>query len=339
MNRPYKLLRTAALLGLGLGVGGVTAGQAQAQTTAANKSPAPLACLIEPSRIVNVGSPVVGVLDTVAVERGDTVKVGQLLASLKRDVERANAGAARSRSEAQAELRAAQSAADLAQAKFDRAQELRQQNFISDIALEQARSEADVAKRRVDAAREQQLASTQDAHTALSQLKLRELSATVDGVVMDRYLNPGERVDDRPILRIAQLNPLRVELILPLAALGSLSEGDKVAVWPEYPGASKTVATVERVDRIVDAASRTYRARLALPNPGNRIVAGVRCKADLASASAAPAAAPTPAPTPAPAVVPAAVRAAVPAAVPTVALAPNKPAPLGATPLALNRSN
>jgi membrane fusion protein, heavy metal efflux system len=325
MSRSLQSLLTAALLGVGAGLAAVAISTpAFAQTAASGalatgKSAAPLACLIEPSRIVNVGSPVVGVLDTVAVERGDTVKVGQLLASLKRDVERANAGAARSRSEAQAELRAAQSAADLAQAKLDRALELRQQNFISDIALEQARSEADVAKRRVDAAREQQLASSQDANTAMSQLKLRELTATVDGVVMDRYLNPGERVDERPILRIAQLNPLRVELILPLAALGSLNEGDKVSVWPEYPGASKTVATVERVDRIVDAASRTYRARLALPNPGNRIVAGVRCKADLAGASVAPAA---PAPTPAAA---------------AAALVPNKPA--GATPVALNRNN
>jgi membrane fusion protein, heavy metal efflux system len=294
-SRRSTLLRDALLRAALAGACAVAALAVQAQTPAAQQTPnptaaqakaatTPLACLIEPSRVVHVGSPVVGVIDSVAVERGDPVKVGQILATLKRDVERASAGAARTRSEAQAELHAAQSAAELARAKFARAQELRQQNFISEIALEQARSEAEVAKRRVDAAREQQLVSAQDASTAQTQVKLRELTATVDGVVMDRYLHPGERVDDRPILRIAQINPLRVELILPLAAMGSLHEGDRVAVWPEYPGAAKAMATVERVDRVVDAASRTFRARLALPNPGSLIVAGVRCKADVAGA-------------------------------------------------------
>ncbi|MEY2872927.1 MAG: hypothetical protein RLZZ373_298, partial [Pseudomonadota bacterium] len=50
----------------------------------------PLACLIEPSQVVDIGSPVVGVLATVAVERGDTVRRGAVVATLRRDVERAN---------------------------------------------------------------------------------------------------------------------------------------------------------------------------------------------------------------------------------------------------------
>jgi membrane fusion protein, heavy metal efflux system len=302
-----------------------------ANSVANSLATTPLACLIEPSRVVHVGSPVVGVIDSVAVERGDPVKAGQILATLKRDVERASAGAARTRSEAQAELHAAQSAAELARAKLARAQELRQQNFISEIALEQARSEAEVAKRRVDAAREQQQVSAQDASTAQTQVKLRELTATIDGVVMDRYLHPGERVDDRPILRIAQINPLRVELILPLSAMGSLHEGDRVAVWPEYPGAAKAFATVERVDRVVDAASRTFRARLALPNPGSRIVAGVRCKADVAGAvSGVVAAAPTPSPL---ATTPVHSVPSKPAVVPAPTPLPTKPSPVAATAL------
>jgi membrane fusion protein, heavy metal efflux system len=239
-----------------------------------------LACLIEPSRVVNVGSPVAGVIASVAVERGDTVRAGARLATLRSDVERASLDAAQVRSQAQADLRAAEAASELARSKYDRARELREQNFVSEIALEQARSEAQVAERRVEAAREQRLMSQQDEITARSQLRLRELSAPMDGVVVERFLNPGERVDDKPVMRLARLDPLRVELILPLAQLGRLSAGDAVSVRPEYPGAPVVRATVERVDRIVDAASRTFRARLVLPNPGLRIVAGVRCSAD-----------------------------------------------------------
>lgn len=260
---------------------------------------APLACLIEPSQVVDIGSPVVGVIATVAVERGDAVRRGEVVATLRREVERANLSAASSRSEVQAELRAARAAAELARSKLVRAEDLRRQNFISEVAVEQARSEAEVAYRRVDAVREQQRAAASDTETARSQFALRELVATIDGVIVDRFLNPGERVDDKPILRIARLDPLRVELVLPLSDLGRLKAGDTVQIKPDYPGAARKTATVERVDKIVDAASRTFRARLTLPNPDHGVLAGVRCQPEWAAAT--PTAGPaTPAATPLP---------------------------------------
>lgn len=48
-----------------------------------------IGCLIEPSVVVEIGSPVIGVLDRVLVERGDVVKKGQVVAQLDARVERA----------------------------------------------------------------------------------------------------------------------------------------------------------------------------------------------------------------------------------------------------------
>jgi multidrug efflux pump subunit AcrA (membrane-fusion protein) len=42
------------------------------------------------------------------------------------------------------------------------------------------------------------------------------------------------------------------------------------------------------VDKIVDAASRTFRARLTLPNPDHAVLAGVRCLPEWATATATP---------------------------------------------------
>lgn len=279
-----------------LGVPGRAGGVAVLGLLVSAVQAAPLACLIEPSQVVDIGSPVVGVLATVAVERGDTVRRGTVVATLRREVERANLSAASQRSEVQAELRAARAAAELARSKLARAEDLRRQNFISEVAVEQARSEAEVAHRRVDAVREQQRAAASDTETARSQFAQRELAATIDGVVVERYLHPGERVDDKPILRLARLDPLRVELVLPLSDLGRLKAGDTVHLKPDYPGAPRKAATVERVDKIVDAASRTFRARLNLPNPDHAILAGVRCLPEWAAATptAGPAAAAIP---------------------------------------------
>ena len=43
-------------------------------------------------------------------------------------------------------------------------------------------------------------------------------------------------------------------------------------------------ARVTRVDKVLDAASNTFRVRLALPNPGHKLPAGSRCKIDLPQA-------------------------------------------------------
>ena len=66
---------------------------------------------------------------------------------------------------------------------------------------------------------------------------------------------------------------------------------------PDLPGAAPAMARVTLVDKVIDAASNTFRVRLSLPNPGHKLPAGARCRVDLAPLVAA-----TPPPTkPAPA--------------------------------------
>ena len=241
----------------------------------------PLGCLIEPDRIAEVGTQVVGLVETIAVERGDVVAAGQALINLRADVERANAAAADTRSRIDADVLAARAGLDLAQQKVRRAEVLVAQNFVSDQAVEQARGEAEVARQKLAQVRGQQRIWSQEHRVAEAQLALRTVRSPFAGVVVERYVNPGERVEDRPLLRVAVVDPLRVELMVPTAQYGSLRAGDTVTIRPELPGVQPVVATVRHVDRVLDAASNSFRVRLTLPNPKNRLPAGLRCKADL----------------------------------------------------------
>ena len=96
-------------------------------------------------------------------------------------------------------------------------------------------------------------------------------------------MSAGERVENRPILKVAQIDPLRVEVVLPATQYGRVQTGMSARVVPELPGASPVTATVTIVDRIIDPASNTFRARLTLPNRGNALPSGVRCKVEFAS--------------------------------------------------------
>lgn len=258
----------------------------------------PLGCLIEPYRVSEVGSPVIGVIENTLVERGDRVAAGQPLAILRSDVERQSVAVALSRAQAVGELQAAEANALLARQKLARAQDLADQQFISSQALEQARAEAQVAENRLAQAREQRGVYLREHELAQVQLGLRTIRSPIAGVVVERYLSPGERVEERPLYRVAMVNPLRVEVVLPSSFYGTLRAGMPVAVTPEFPGATPRTARVTVVDQVLDGASNTFRIRLELPNPDLALPAGLRCKADLGTPAAAPqrsAAAPAPA--------------------------------------------
>jgi RND family efflux transporter MFP subunit len=259
---------------------------------AAAAGAAPLTgCLIEPERIAEVGSPVAGVIQRVEVERGQRVRRGQVLAVLQAEVERANVDVARSRADAQADLDAAAANASFNRDRLVRAEDLFRQSFISQQALDQARTEARLADQKLKLAREQRAISRQERDVAEAQLSQRIIRSPMDGVVAERYASAGERADDKPLLRIARIDPLRVQLVVPTSLYGQLRVGGRVGISPELPGAVALTARVTMVDKVIDPASNTFRVQLELPNPDFALPAGLRCKAviDAAALAAAPA--------------------------------------------------
>lgn len=244
----------------------------------------PLGCLIEPFSVSDLGSPVVGVIEQIHVERGDRVRAGQPLASLRADVERMSVSVAEGRAQGLGELKAAEANAVLARQKLARAVDLARQEFISTQALEQTRAEAAVAENRLIQAREQRDIYGREHELAQAQLSLRTIRSPADGVVADRYMSVGERVEEKPLFRIAVVNPLRVEVVLPAPLYPVVRKGTTLRITPDFPNAQPRVATVALVDGVIEGASNTFRARLSLPNPGNTLPAGLRCKAELPGA-------------------------------------------------------
>lgn len=282
--RPGRVAALAAALAMLAAV----AAAAPPAPKAAAAAPKLVGCLIEPDRVADVGSQVIGLVERLHVERGDTVRAGQPLLALRADVERANVGVAETRSRVDSDVLAAKAGLELAEQKLRRAELLVAQNFLSAQAVDQARGEAEVARQKLSQVGSQQNIWLQERRVADAQLALRTVRSPFAGVVVERFVNLGERVEERPLLRIAVIDPLRVELLVPTTHYGRLAPGDQVSILPELPGAEAVKATVRHVDRVLDAASNSFRVRLLLPNPGSRLPAGLRCKADFPDAAAAP---------------------------------------------------
>lgn len=176
-------------------------------------------------RTARIRAEVPGAVLTVTHDPGDVVKAGTSLAKID---DRAINDAYLS---ARSGFTAAQTAADLAARELDRATKLHAAGAISDRDLENARR-ADLSARSM----------LDDARARLSGAEKQRDAANVlapyDGVVSDRYINPGDIVaPGAPLFAVVDPSTMRLEAAVPASDLAMLRVGARVTFSVTgYPG-------------------------------------------------------------------------------------------------------
>ena len=209
-------------------------------------------CLLEPYMTVKIGTPVPGALAEVVADRGDVVRKGGLVARLD------------SRAQV-ASVRLSKARAEYAQRRMERNEELAQKELLSSQEQDEMQTDRQLAELEL-LERETQVA-------------IREIRSPVNGVVVERFKGPGEYVQETEIMEIAQIDPLNVEVVVPVRFFGQIRPGMVAEVRPEEPVGGVYDAKVKVVDKVIDAASGTFGVRLEIPNRDLKIPAGLRCRA------------------------------------------------------------
>ena len=243
-------------------------------------------CLIEPTQTVELGAPVSGLIERVLVKRGDRVARNQVLATLESHAEQAAADLAHYKSQLAGPTQQAQSKIEFSQRKFTRRHEMAGEQLMSKQDSDDAEAELKQAQAELVTAKENREVARLEYVQQNSQLALRTIRSPFDGVVVDQMMWPGEIFEPgatkHAVLKVAQLDPLRVRVVMPLRAFGEPRAGMGASIAPEIPAGSHYSAKVTNVDRMVDAASGTFVVFMDLPNPKLDIPSGVKCKATLA---------------------------------------------------------
>jgi membrane fusion protein (multidrug efflux system) len=212
-------------------------------------------CLLKPFLTVKIGSSVPGALSEVRVKRGDIIKKNQVVAMIDTRVQLAGVVVSETRY-------------DYAQRRLVRSKDLVKENFLSSQETDELETNALMAK--------------QELTERKTQVEIRSIRSPLSGVVVERFKGPGEYVQETEILELAQIDPLNVELILPVKYFGSIQPGMVADVIPQQPVGGSYQAKVKVIDKVIDAASGTFGVVLEIPNPGNKIPAGLRCEARFA---------------------------------------------------------
>ena len=231
--------------------------------------------IIEPHVVVDLGSSAQGIVARVKVDRSSTIKRGQLLVELESSVERAAVAKISSMATFGGEI--ALQKAHLAFAKRIH-NRIKNVNAFTAHDKDKAATDIVLTEFRLEKAREENTLAKLELKKAKALLYLRVVRSPISGVVVDRYVSPGEYVSSQPLLRVAQIDPLRVEVIVPAQMFGRISPEMTATIIPELPMYAAQTATVTLVDKVIDAASSTFGVRLELPNPDHELPSGLRCQ-------------------------------------------------------------
>lgn len=200
----------------------------------------------------DLGFRVAGKIATRAVQLGDRVKAGQVIATLDATDFRLQ------RETAVAELDASRSSERQAEAELARILELRRQGWSTEQALDRQKAAVDEAKgRRARAERNLELATNAQSYA--------DLRAETDGIITQLLVEAGQVVAaGQTVIRIARDGDREAQIAIPEHELDLARKGGAdVTLWSRPDVAMK--AQLREIAPNADAATRTFQARYLVP--------------------------------------------------------------------------
>ena len=207
-----------------------------------------------------------GKVTRVLVVDGDFVKPGDLLAEQDGSVLDARIEQLRLEGASTVEIDA--SRAELAQREQDlkKIGQAHEKGAATDLERERAELEVVISRYRVKAAEEKHLMAALKLKEAEAERNQLQLASSVTGRVEGLRLVEGEAPrPNEPVMTVINVDPLWIEVPVPLARVDELSVGTELPV--RFPNGTTGVARVLFISLLADAASETLAVRLGMPNP------------------------------------------------------------------------
>ena len=181
-----------------------------------------------------------GVLMSVPITEGQYVTVGQTLAVVNSDVLQSN-------------IKEVESALQLATAVYDRQKRLwLEQQIGTELQYLEAKNNVENLESRLA--------------TLQVQLGDATVRTSISGVVDEVYALKGQMVGPGTVIaRVVNLTNVQVEAEVPESFIGSFKKGDKVEVYFQSLGMTRT-ARIKAIGQVINPGNRTFKVEVDLPN-------------------------------------------------------------------------
>lgn len=218
-------------------------------------SATPYVGVVEEEQSTLVSFTGMAILKTLHAREGQSVRKGQLLATID-DTQARNA------------LAAAKSTLDQASDAHARMKTLHESNSLPDMKWVEIESKLQQAKASYD--------------MCLKNVEDCSLYAPCSGVVGSKIMNVGETVlPSQPVLHILSIDRVKVRVSIPEKEIATITPETATLIMPDaLPGETFEGGTIEK-GVSADAVSHTYDIRIALENPGHKLLPGMVAKVDV----------------------------------------------------------
>src|SRR5258705_11553934 len=196
------------------------------------------------------------------VEVGQTVDIGQPLATLDEVDLKLQA------EQADAELHAATGVLAQAAAAEQRAKDLRTKGWTTDAQLDQAKAAGDEARARLNRAQ-------RSVELTNNSLSYATLVADTRGVVTATLIDAGQVLaSGQTAIRVARFAEKEAVVAIPETLLGRAKDGTAIVTLRSEPN-KKYAAKLREIAPAADPATRTYLAKFSLPDAGENVSLGM----------------------------------------------------------------
>jgi HlyD family secretion protein len=234
---------------------------------------------VRPRRYVNVGANVSGRIVDLAVQEGDTVKKGQVLARIESEryeagLRQAEAGVAAAR----ADLQRAEADVEGARLAYDRAKQMQKDRLISAQDYDQAEAEFKMKTANVEAARRRVAQLQAQVDSTRDDLDKTTVYSPMDGVVTSLPKEQGEMVigalsfSPTTIMTVADLSIMEAEVMVDETDIRDLKVGQKAKISVDALEGVDIEGTVTEIgaSAIVRGTSTTQAQTTLGANTGNQ---------------------------------------------------------------------
>jgi RND family efflux transporter MFP subunit len=206
----------------------------------------------EPIKDVTLAFPIVGVVGARPLEEGSTVRKGQVVIELDKQLE-------------ELDLERKRLSRELAASELERLKSLAQRNAIS------------VSKEEIEKKRSEFEITKVDHELAAAVLMRRQLISPIDGQVAQFYKDVGEKCEDQqPVVRIVDTRRFHLVANLEPSLAQPLRLNQKVRVEVLIGDSPVTVeGTLIYLSPVADAASGLLRIKAVFENPEGKIRPGI----------------------------------------------------------------
>lgn len=208
----------------------------------------------KPFRTVILSASLREMITSIAVEEGDRVTEGQVLVSLEAEKEKVAV------ERLQLMLEKAQFDFNAAKRLFEQNVSSKDEMMVKEVEMKRIKAELKIAE---------------------AEVAEREIHSPLTGVVVHRFHEPGEAINEsEPMLQVMDADRLLLLFHLEATQLPSIHLGQELAVrFPEMPATKAGTAKVNFIDPEVDSRSGLFRVRLLLENKEGLFRPGLRVQA------------------------------------------------------------